>query len=187
MKCSEHWEKDKHAEFLKCTTSSNLNTYLKLEKVWRMRLQLLSFVLIQPRTSCLKLTCWLFCCFDELVITSNEVSAKHCQPRFVWFGADWKTPPDLNWTLIGPQWDDSAQETSSPPFTTWKRMRRRPRTRTRPRTTRPRGGSYSLGWKVRSARHRTIRTFHNRVRSTLCQNSGNSARIHQKSKNFRNV
>ena len=42
-------------------------------------------------------------------------------------------------------------------------------------------------WKVRSARDRTIRTFQIRVRSTLCQNSGNLARIHQKSKKFENV
>ena len=46
--------------------------------------------------------------------------------------------------------------------------------------------SENLSWKVRSARDRTIRTFHIRVRSTLCQNSGLFARIRQKSKKFRN-
>ena len=43
-------------------------------------------------------------------------------------------------------------------------------------------GGLGLGWKVRSARDRTIRTFQIRVRSKLCQNSGNFARIHRKSK-----
>ena len=42
-------------------------------------------------------------------------------------------------------------------------------------------GGLGLGWKVRSARDRTIRTFPIRVRSKLCQNSGNFARIHRES------
>ena len=45
----------------------------------------------------------------------------------------------------------------------------------------------NLSWKVRSARDRTIRTFQIRVRSKFSQNRGDFARIHQKSKNFRNV
>ena len=49
-----------------------------------------------------------------------------------------------------------------------------------------RGAPHDLSWKVRSARDRSIRTFHIRVRSKLSQNKGDSARIHQKSKNFRN-
>ena len=44
-----------------------------------------------------------------------------------------------------------------------------------------------LSWKVRSARDRTIRTIQIRVRSKFSQNRGDFARIHQKSKNFRNV
>ena len=44
-----------------------------------------------------------------------------------------------------------------------------------------------LSWKVRSARDRTIRTFHIRFGSKFSQNRGDFARIHQKSKNFRNV
>ena len=45
----------------------------------------------------------------------------------------------------------------------------------------------SLSWKVRSARDRSIRTFQIRVRSKFFQNRGDFARIHQKSKKFRNV
>ena len=47
-------------------------------------------------------------------------------------------------------------------------------------------GGAALSWKVRSARDRTIRTFQIRVRSKFSQNRGDFARIHQKSKNFRN-
>ena len=49
-----------------------------------------------------------------------------------------------------------------------------------------RGGRCSnrLSWKVRSARDRTIRTFHIRVRSTFCQNSMHFARKFKKFKIF---